>query len=411
MENKKFICNLLWNHISVHPHGHCSVCCEANWDADETFAKTDGNIVNIDQGVEKVINSDSFKKVRKQMVNGEIPDACLTCYNVEQNGDVSKRIKENREVIDTSINEDGSITPNLTNVELRLGNYCNFKCRSCNAESSTSWITDYYKLKDIVPLPSDYHTIKNSKDSNYYWPDDITFYDDLIKFTPNLNLLQVSGGEPFLVSKHNYLIDRMVEEGHAKNTTVSYITNANYDFDKIKPTLDKLKSFKNVVLSVSIDDVGDRNTFIRSLSNWDLTITNLKRYIDEYNFHIGITQTVNAFNFLYIEELAQFLIKEGLYKLDGTGKIYRITPNHVFSPSYQNANVFSIDVRRKKIDEIKGLISDEFYNDLHGIYYNAPQNGEIDLFVKVTNEVDKIRNEHFLNTFPKIKDVLYKKLI
>jgi MoaA/NifB/PqqE/SkfB family radical SAM enzyme len=330
---------------------------------------------------------------------------------VEKNGDVSKRIKENREVIDTSINEDGSITPNLTNVELRLGNYCNFKCRSCNAESSTSWITDYYKLKDIVPLPSDYHTIKNSKDSNYNWPDDLTFYDDLIKFTPNLNLLQVSGGEPFLVSKHNYLIERMVEEGHAKNTTISYITNANYDFEKIKPTLERLKSFKNVVLSVSIDDVGDRNTFIRSLSNWDLTITNLKRYVNEYNFHIGVTQTVNAFNFLYIEELAQFLVKEGLYKLDGTGKIYRITPNHVFSPSYQNANIFPIDVRRKKIDEIKGLISDEFYNDLHGIYYNAPQNGEIDLFVKVTNEVDKIRSEHFLNTFPKIKDVLYKKLI
>ena len=55
MENKKFICNLLWNHISVHPHGHCSVCCGANWGADETFAKTDGKMLNIEQGVEKII--------------------------------------------------------------------------------------------------------------------------------------------------------------------------------------------------------------------------------------------------------------------------------------------------------------------------------------------------------------------
>jgi hypothetical protein len=33
------------------------------------------------------------------------------------------------------------------------------------------------------------------------------------------------------------------------------------------------------------------------------------------------------------------------------------------------------------------------------------------MFINVTNEVDKIRNENFLNTFPKIKDVFKKKLI
>jgi MoaA/NifB/PqqE/SkfB family radical SAM enzyme len=411
MENKKFICNLLWNHISVHPHGHCSVCCEANWEADETFAKTDGKMLNIEQGVEKIINSDSFKKVRKQMVNGEIPKACLTCYNVEQNGDISKRIKESRTPIDISINEDGSIKPNLTNVELRLGNYCNFKCRSCNAESSTSWITDYYKLKDIVPLPSSYDVLKNSEGTSYDWTDKAEFYDDLVKHTPDLNLIQVSGGEPFLVPKHNYLIEKMVGEGYAKNATISYITNANYNFDSIKPTLEKLKSFNNVTISVSIDDVKDRNTFIRSLSNWELTITNLKRFLNEYDFYISVTQTVNAFNFLYIEELAQFLIAEGLYKLDGTGKIYRLVPNHVFSPAYQNANLFPIEVRRKKIDEIKGKISDEYYNDLYSVYYNAKENGEMNTFLKVTSEVDKIRSESFLQTFPKIKDILNKKII
>ncbi len=411
MEDKKFICNLLWNHISVHPHGHCAVCCEANWDSEETFAKVDGKIINIEHGVEKVVNSDTFKKVRKQMANGEIPSSCLTCYNVEKNGDISKRIKESKIPIDTSINEDGSITPNLTNIELRLGNYCNFKCRSCNAESSTSWISDYYKLKDIVPLPSAYDITKNSEGTTYTWTDKTEFYDDLIKHTPNLNLIQVSGGEPFLVPKHNYLIERMVNEGHAKNATISYITNANYDFDAIKPTLEKLKSFKNVAISVSIDDVRDRNTFIRSLSNWDLTISNLKRFVNEYNFSISVTQTVSAFNFLYIEELAQFLIDEGLYKLNGTGKIYRIIPNHVFSPSYQNANLYPLEVRRKKIDEIKFKISDEYFRDLYSVYYNAEETGERDMFIKVTTEVDKIRSENFSQTFPKINKVLNNKMI
>jgi hypothetical protein len=32
-------------------------------------------------------------------------------------------------------------------------------------------------------------------------------------------------------------------------------------------------------------------------------------------------------------------------------------------------------------------------------------------FLKVTSEVDKIRSESFLQTFPKIKDILNKKII
>ena len=38
--------------------------------------------------------------------------------------------------------------------------------------------------------------------------------------------------------------------------------------------LEKLKNFREVHISVSIDDVGDRNTYMRGLSNWDLTIKN-----------------------------------------------------------------------------------------------------------------------------------------
>ena len=41
--------------------------------------------------------------------------------------------------------------------------------RSCNAESSTSWINDYMKLKDEVNFPSNYDELQTMKYTNYDW--------------------------------------------------------------------------------------------------------------------------------------------------------------------------------------------------------------------------------------------------
>ena len=67
------------------------------------------------------------------MVEGKVPPACKTCWDVEEAGGVSKRQKDSHYKVDVdkSTKPDGSIAVDLMNVELRLGNYCNLKCRSC----------------------------------------------------------------------------------------------------------------------------------------------------------------------------------------------------------------------------------------------------------------------------------------
>jgi MoaA/NifB/PqqE/SkfB family radical SAM enzyme len=415
MAENRFICDLPWTHLSIHPHGNCSICCVADHsNMQSTAANKDvhGNytqIVKIGDGIENIINSDSYKDIRKQMINGERPAACSTCWKVEDAGGKSKRQKDSYLFpdVDNITKEDGSIELNLTNVEVRLGNYCNLKCRSCNAESSTSWIDDYYKLKDRVPLPSGYDKLKNSQHVSYDWVEDEGFYDNLIKNSPNMEQLHISGGEPFLVPKHFYLLDRLIEDDLAKNIKIFYITNANYKYEKIKPALEKLKKFHAVFISFSVDDIGDRNTYIRSLSNWELTIENIKKITTDFpNFHYTITQTINAYNFMYCEELSQFLLKEKIMRFENGGLVNHIITNHVHSPEYQNANVLPLDIRKKKIESIKGLVAPEFYNDILGRYYDAPENGEIELFKKVTYTVDEVRKESFSETFPKLFEII-----
>ena len=418
MEQQRFICDLPWKHLSVHPHGNCSICCVADHSylGSQALVGEDAtlNVLNVStDSIESIVNSDSYKTIRKEMLEGKKPLACKTCWDVEESGGRSKRVRDS--VFDVNFDEitrpDGSIEVDLSNIELRLGNFCNLKCRSCNAESSTSWIDDYYKLKDKVPLPSNFDKLKKSKWTNYNWVEDIEFYNRLIKNSPNIRQLHISGGEPFLVHKHFYLLEKLVEDNLAKDIDIFYITNGNYNFKKLIPVLDKLNNFHKVYISFSLDDIWDRNAYIRKLSNFKLTIDNIKNFLNNYNFHYTITQTISTYNFLYCEELSQYLLSEGLYNLEGTGKIPRIIPNHVHAPAYQNATVIPKKIRQKKLDSIKNLVHKEIYNDLYGRYYNSPNNNELTNFFKVTNAVDEVRKEKMRDYFPELFNVLKSELI
>lgn len=402
----KFICDLPWIHFSVFPQGNCTVCCVAKHSGEDnghswnkSFPKKTEILTVSNNSIHDIVNCDNFKQIRLDMLNEKIPPACEGCHLTEKNGGTSKRqFETNRNLDHAGLTEkDGSIAVDLRHIELRLGNYCNLKCRSCNADSSTSWIKDYYSLKEKVNLSSGYHWIKSNPIFNFEWTEDDDFYRKLIDAAPNLEQIHISGGEPFLVPKHFVLLEKLIEENRT-NIEIHYHTNLNYKFEKIKPALDLLTNFKEIHMSFSIDDIEERNSYIRSLSDWNLMIENLKLITENYRFIFRITQTVSAYNFMYIEELTQYLKKENIN--------VPLKFNHVHSPDYLMPTVLSKDIRRNKIDSLIGQISEFNYYDLYGHYYNSEENGLLDYFKYFTNEVDKIRNEKLEKDFPLLIKVI-----
>lgn len=402
----KFVCDLPWIHLSVFPQSNCTVCCVANhsgkknghsWNNTEDGQTETVTVTN--STIDQIVNCDNYRSIRLDMLSDKIPPACEGCYNVEKSGGTSKRQMEtNRNLNHASLTSaDGSIKPDLRHIELRLGNHCNLKCRSCNADSSTSWIQDYYKLKDTVNLASGYEWIKANPDFSFDWVDDESFYDRLTDAAPNLEQIHISGGEPFLVPTHFKLLEKLVNEGKT-DIAIHYHTNLNYKWEKITPALDLLTNFKEVHISFSIDDVGERNTYIRSLSDWDITINNLKLFLDNYNFIFRVTQTVSVYNFMYIEELTEYLRSQNI--------LVPIKFNHVHSPDYLMANVLPINVRQQKIDEISTKLNKINFNDLVGHYYSNESNGKLEYFKYFTNELDKIRNEQLKEHFEKLIKVI-----
>lgn len=401
MRDNRFICDLPWVHLSTFPHGNCSICCVSShekgvshsWNKIKYFGRQDLTVSN--SSIDGIINCDNYKLIRLDMLNDRVPAACTGCHKVEQDGGRSKRVMESFRELDYNklTQPDGSIKPDLRHIELRLGNHCNLKCRSCNADSSTSWIADYNKLKDHVTLSSGYDFIKAHPVFTFDWVDDESFYDRLIDASPNLEQLHISGGEPFLVPTHFYLLERLVKEGKT-DIAVHYHTNLNYKFEKVKPALDLLTNFREVHISFSIDDVGERNTYIRSLSDWDLTIKNLRLFTTNYDFIWRVTQTISVYNFLYIEELGQYLKDQDIS--------VRVHMNHVHSPDYLMANVLPKEIRQEKLNSIYNIMDLRNWQDLYGHYFNSEPNGRWDYFKYFTQEMDQIRNESLTSHFKKL---------
>ena len=387
-----FLCDLPWIHLSVMPHGVTSICCEANHKNNKSHAVDQhNNLVPIhNNSVEDVVNSESYKQIREAMLAGRVPEACKGCHKIEKAGGVSKRLKDSSWKFDwkSRTAPDGSITPDIRALEIRLGNLCNLKCRSCNAESSSSWIPEYYKFKDQIPLASGYEWIKKKPEFTHAWTEDPDFYEKILNASPNLENIYISGGEPFLVPKHFDFIKRLRDSGNT-DLHISYHTNLNYDIEKLRPHLDVLRDFRSVKLNLSIDDVGERNSYIRNPSNWDLTIKNLDYFHKQTDLEIEICQTVNVYNFMYIEEL---------YKLIKDIPIYY---NHVHAPAYQSAFVLDLDKRKQKLSEVKNIIPENLYNGLMQ-YNEIPSDPEtVSLFTRYTKMLDQSRKENFEQIFPK----------
>ena len=403
----KFLCDLPWVHFSIFPHGTTTVCCEAIHDqaTGHGYNLKNGNEKHLlgikDNSISDIVNSDNYKRIRREMLGGKVPDACVGCKKIEDSGGRSKRIKDSQWFDDweSKTSADGSIIPDIRSIELRLGNHCNLKCRSCNAESSTLWISDYNAIKNQVPLASNYDNIKSQDIYSFDWPESDEFYDDLEQYIDNLDELHISGGEPFLVPKHFRLLELLHKRGRT-DINIGYHTNLTYDIERIRPALEILQDFKNVRFNCSIDDVAERNSYIRNPAKWDQSINNLRTFKNDYNnIFLIVCQTVNAYNFMYIEELHQYLVENDL-------DVYHYY-NHVHSPNYQTAYIIDPEYRKQKIESIIHKLPDRQFEDISGRYKNDLYYEDAKkTFINFTTALDNRRGEDWKKLFPKLREAL-----
>lgn len=396
-------CVLPWIHLASHPHGGTTLCCNAyhsrgisrsrNWAGtnggerdtiDNRFLDLRGNTID------EMMNSDSFRDVRQRMLNGTVPYACERCFREEAQGITSKRARENLEYQHFDIDAarartdgDGRISiVDLEFVELRLGNICNAKCRTCNPWSSSKWISDHVSLTEAHGLPT-----WDARNNSFDWPENEAFWDDLFHHTRNVKVFYINGGEPTLIAQHFRFLERMVDAGRTHVKLWYNINMTNMD-DGI---IDLWRRFDQVEIGMSIDDLDERNTYIRHPTRWDHVVANMESLLRHRDrFRLGITQTVSWMNYFYLGEFYQWATGHGLH----------VHHNVVNDPMHFSPDVLPLEVRLDVNRRLGNLLPDHMLRVLRQ-FESKPT--DMDLFNRawrLTMALDKLRDESFEKSFP-----------
>jgi MoaA/NifB/PqqE/SkfB family radical SAM enzyme len=269
-------------------------------------------------------NNHEYAKLRKQFLNNEKPDGCRKCWNQEQQGIPSRRQHElaihklhlhKMETLDA---------PNPILLDIKLGNLCNLKCRICNSEYSHMWGKDELELFK-QPI---------SKNFGKDWTADDANWNAIKSIVDNLEVLYLSGGEPFLIQKHNELFDYMIKKDIAKNVSLKFHTNGTVRLSDY--ILDTLKQFKNVTMMYSIDDIGRRFEYQRPPANWDKIESNFNHALEQEFLDLRITYTISVLNALSGKEMEQWCHSIG-FPLD------KVFLNFLRAPIYYDLSMLSAE--------------------------------------------------------------------
>ena len=302
--NKSF-CILPFIHFNGYMDGKAKPCC----DSQKQFTDIDLKSTNIDTA----FNSDEYKKLRMDMLNGVENEYCNACYKLEKQNIKSSRNKWNEHHSDKTKKLEkkyfskkkfnGHIEPDFISLDLRPSNICNFKCRTCNDGFSTKWQEekqDFYDTNENVL----YFGVEKVSDVNK-----VTFQlnEESIK---NIEILYFAGGEPFVLEEHFDLLESIKDKKHI---SIMYNTNFSILKYKGKTIFDYLKDFYNAHFSISIDGLGEVGEYVRTGFDTKVFKKNLlimKWAQDKYknvSYDFQYTCSVlNSFNFFdFLEELGE----------------------------------------------------------------------------------------------------------
>ena len=400
----KTFCKLPWIHLATHPHGGTTLCCVSDHTngmsrSRNFFGETGIDWLELSKNtIDEMMNSDYFKTTRLEFMDGKIPKSCIRCFEEEKKGINSKRIEENNNypnfTYEDAVNmtrEDGTIETDLRFVELRLGNVCNVGCRSCNPASSTKLKKPFKILGKELDYVDDMANV-----TGFEWIDKEKFWDELFEKSDKLEVVYINGGEPTLIKKHWEYLNRLVESGLSKNIILWYSLNMT----QIPPfAIDLWKQFKLVKISCSIDDLDERNKFLRYPTKWESVEESLKTVL-KYDFiETSVCQTISFLNVWYLDEFYKYI-------KSFSDKYIHIHFNFVYDPTHLQPWNLPRHIIDDILDRCKNVMSADDYNIVKSQLDRKPNKEMLQRGIEFNERFDIIRKENVRETFKELFDAL-----
>ena len=302
-------CVLPWVSLETSPVGTVRPCCLA----EEEITDNAGDKFNLATAeFSTVQNSDYMRDLRQQFIDQKQPATCRKCFREERSGRTSKRMHTLDRLKHMIPEQAWTVDAKpLMFLDLKLGNICNLKCRICGSWSSSTFATEelqWLRWDEDKKNNHHYHMLKQGA-----WPrENPKFWSEIAEVSDQIQYIEFTGGEPFMIREHFDMLRRLVDMGIAGNIEIHYNTNGTQYPEGAEAIW---RNFKLVEIAVSIDDVGTRFEYQRSNAVWAEVQANIelfKSLRDRMpNIQLQFCCTVNIFNVYYLKELADYVYAQG----------------------------------------------------------------------------------------------------
>jgi hypothetical protein len=225
--------------------------------------------------------------VRDSIKNQQRAPVCVKCWQLEDQGQQSRRMLENS-FLDYKLDQDiEKIQNNCLNqlteplvYQIDLGSLCNQACVSCSSFFSTRW-AEIDKKMGIVPKRQ-FKLDLNNININY-------------KHARRISLL---GGEPLFDPLTFEILNQLQQ---AKNTDcfISFVTNGSIHLNADQCQL--LESFTDLNFCISVDGVGPVFEYLRWPGKWNKLLENIEQY-KKITPNISVSYTISSLNALYYSQ-------------------------------------------------------------------------------------------------------------
>ncbi len=382
-------CVLPFTHLSTRPNGDITPCCRSR--------DTLGNIK--DMTFEQAWNGERQQQLRKDLLRGVRNKHCFQCWDMEDQGSISMRQSMNKTrqhmIPQTCDVQMPFVVPVL---ELKMSNLCNFRCRTCKPELSTTWMKDWSAVKNEYESLGLHNDTK--RQTNF---DNDQFIQDILRLAPTIEIVEFAGGEPLMDPLHYKVLE--VLEPFASNISVKYSTNlSKVKFGKFD-TIESWAKFKAVDLSLSIDGHPELNNYIRTESDTDVLAQNLRDVKRELGskYEGRAALCYSAWNVFGLPESYEYFERV----LD--------TPVHgniAWDPIFINPQVLPEELKQKATEKYKKYLNTvkprgernkrihRFINQNMAFMNAKDQSQYFKQFLRFTQTLDRTRNTNIVDIVP-----------
>lgn len=328
----------------------------------------------------KLFNTDKMITERKEMLDGIRNKSCsFQCYDAEDRGAPSERLHV--------LNRDNKYyTNSLAQVEtldLMLNTDCNLSCVYCSGMFSSAHRKEVKKFGPYSNMQgknfNDLYDRISQKEKN-----NSIFFQLVLKevaLMTNLKTLTITGGEP-LLSNHLDLIINILD---LNKVNIQIFTGLGVSEHRFNNIIEKIKNYKNFLLSISAEGLSQHFEFMRFGSKFQT-----------FQKYLGILDNKNiTFNFsCTLSNLSMF----GLYDFYKKYQQYNFKFSHLSHPTFLQKHILDNESKKILIEQWSKHNDDFSYNVLKGLEH--PPSDDERLKLKTFLKELAMRRNISLNIFP-----------